>query len=160
MFPVSSSPSSPPSPISNPTTSTPEVREATAKKVEAEQIRKKTFSKQQDSIKNLGVLLRHFAGLELSIECKNGQVFRGILQEVDDYMNLVIQILKASFQSRRTNCDPLDFDMIHIRGSNIRYIHFPDNADLPKLVRLGLDRIKTAQNKYARGTRNTRASVT
>lgn len=121
---------------------------------------------QHDRINNLGILLQHFVGLELAVECKNGKVFRGMLNETDDYMNLVIQITAKGLTVQdedsdcswsTTSCPQINFQVVHIRGSNIRYIHFPDNADLPKLVRLGLDRIKSAKDKYARGTRKRRS---
>ena len=48
------------------------------------------------------------------------------------------------------------FSKIHIRGSTIRYIQFPDNADLSALIRIGFDRKHAAQNRYARGKRQKR----
>jgi len=42
---------------------------------------------------------------------------------------------------------------VHIRGSTIRYIHFPDDADLTGLIRSGIDRERAAANKYKRGLR-------
>mmetsp|Transcript_10315 Transcript_10315/g.19290 ORF Transcript_10315/g.19290 Transcript_10315/m.19290 type:complete len:165 (-) Transcript_10315:555-1049(-) len=141
-------------------------------------------STQYDRIKNLGVILHHFIGLELAVECKNGQMFQGVLLEADDCMNVVLQknntkqnISNLTFQTQQQHQQPHDdndeyfnspspssssfsqiddFQAVHIRGSNIRYIHFPDTADLPKLVRLGLDRIKSATDKYARGIRKRR----
>ena len=42
---------------------------------------------------------------------------------------------------------------LQIRGSKIRYIHFPDNADLGGLVKSGVERERAAKNKYRRGKR-------
>ena len=122
-------------------------------------------------VPNLGTILRHFIGLDLTIELKNGRIYRGQLQEADDYMNLVIrkidkenendhshQMQKQNMHQDRQQNDnhhdnDIDFLMVHIRGPSIRYIHFPANADLPRLVKLGLDRVKTAKDKYERGKR-------
>ena len=124
-------------------------------------------------VPNLGTILRHFIGLDLTIELKNGRIYRGQLQEADDYMNLVIRKIENenehSHQMQRQNMhqdrqqndnhhdNDIDFLMIHIRGPSIRYIHFPANADLPRLVKLGLDRVKTAKDKYERGKRKERS---
>ena len=43
--------------------------------------------------------------------------------------------------------------MMSIRGSNIRCIHFPDNADLKGTVASGIERERAASNKYKRGKR-------
>jgi small nuclear ribonucleoprotein (snRNP)-like protein len=43
----------------------------------------------------------------------------------------------------------------NIRGSKIRYVHFPDNANLPMLVRSGRERERNAANKYQK-TKRTR----
>ena len=139
---------------------------------------------EKSNVSNLGVLLRHFVGLELTVELKNGRVYRGQLHDADDYMNLVIRksqpnnyhtLPAAGIDASATESSPalplpvpvplstlddLDYHMVHIRASSIRYVIFPDNADLPKLVRLGLDRIKTVTDKYARGKRKIRSSTT
>jgi small nuclear ribonucleoprotein (snRNP)-like protein len=48
------------------------------------------------------------------------------------------------------------YRMVHIRGPSIRFVHFPDNADLPALIRMGINRKRTVENKYARGKRSKR----
>ena len=126
-------------------------------------------------------LLRHFSGLELRVELKNGRSYFGFLDDSDDDMNL---ILSSSTSSRTNNnsstsessnylrgqensSNALDnngenelgvfnFSKVQIRGSSIRYIQFPDNADLPAMIRIGLDRKRAAQDKYARGKRQRR----
>jgi len=135
---------------------------------------------QNTNFTNLAVLLRHFVGLELTVELKNGRIYRGQLYEADDYMNLIIKNVNVNHASTRTSTsidhhddilntvtadssnplESIDYQMIHIRGASIRYVHFPDNADLPKLVKQGLDRVKAASDKYARGKRNRRSSTT
>jgi small nuclear ribonucleoprotein (snRNP)-like protein len=45
------------------------------------------------------------------------------------------------------------FPLLQIRGSSIRYIHFPDEVDLAGVVQAGLERARQAVNKYQRGVR-------
>ena len=47
------------------------------------------------------------------------------------------------------------FSSMDIRGANIRYIQFPDNADLNGIVKSGAERERTAAKKYSRGKRKT-----
>ena len=42
---------------------------------------------------------------------------------------------------------------INIRGSNVRYIQFPDNADLPMLISSGRERERNAAKKYQKTKR-------
>lgn len=45
--------------------------------------------------------------------------------------------------------------LLQIRGSTIRYIHFPDQVDLAAVIQAGIHREKEAANKYKRGVRKT-----
>jgi len=131
-------------------------------------------AKQSHHVKNLASILAHFLGLDLMIELKNGRIYRGTLHEADDYMNLVLKNGSASSihpahqpdsEASTARADDklikaVDFDIFQIRGPSIRYIHFPPNADLPRLVKLGLDRVKSAKDKYKRGKRNRRSPTT
>jgi small nuclear ribonucleoprotein (snRNP)-like protein len=118
-------------------------------------------------------------GIELIVELKTGRRIRGILSSADEYMNLTLdhttnttttteeeeeeakkeQRKKEDYSSSTSTGENLlimstsSSSMMSIRGSNIRYIHFPDNADLTGLVRAGVDRERTAANKYKRGKR-------
>ena len=127
--------------------------------------------------KNLGMLLRHFIGLEITIELKTGRIYSGRLNDADDFMNLVLEkvqpeistskslVMDDTYRNSQVSSsaailNDIDYKLIHIRGPRIRYIHFPDNADLPRLVRVGLDRAKAAKDKYARGIRTKRSATT
>ncbi len=138
-------------------------------------------------------LLRHFIGLELGVELKNGRSYYGYLNDSDDDMNLTLsstrndendvstEVVCGTHEKYRTEVyeeqptchtynrvgeeendhqqDDLgifQFSKLQIRGSTIRFIHFPDNADLPALIRVGMDRKRAAQDKYARGKRQKR----
>lgn len=127
--------------------------------------------------KNLGMLLRHFIGLEITVELKTGRIYSGRLNDADDFMNLILEKVQSEISASKspfvvdTNSnsqvspsaailDEIDYKLIHIRGPRIRYIHFPDNADLPRLVRQGIDRAMAAKDKYARGIRTKRSATT
>jgi small nuclear ribonucleoprotein (snRNP)-like protein len=45
------------------------------------------------------------------------------------------------------------FAIVHIRGSTIRYIHFPDKVDLAVVIKQGMDRERSVAQKYKRGVR-------
>ena len=152
----------------------------------------------------LSPLLRHFVGLELSVELKNGRLYFGTLHDADDYMNLILSRACSTTHARNrsnaltalpslsvtsvsnqrgfippigtnTSTDPskigsgtspisslkeeldaIDYKLLHIRGPSIRYIHFPDRANLPALIKMGLDRERNARDKYRRGQRTSR----
>lgn len=127
--------------------------------------------------KNLGMLLRHFIGLEITVELKTGRIYSGRLHDADDFMNLVLEKAQSEISASKSPfivdtysnsqvspsaaiLDKIDYKAIHIRGPIIRYIHFPENVDLPRLVRLGIDRAKAAKDKYARGIRSKRSATT
>jgi len=110
----------------------------------------------------LSPLLKFFIGLDLTVELKNGRKFYGKLDSADG-MNLVLTRATrgqnlAEKQPQLQNDiqgsdDLLEYNMLHIRGSSIRYVIFPNRADLPKLIKLGADRERGARERYARGKR-------
>lgn len=94
--------------------------------------------------KSLASLLRFFQGTQLAVELKTGKIYKGILSSSDDSMNL--QLDDCIFEGKQLL-------QVHIRGSNIRYIHFPDDCDLSLTIKSGMDRERAAANKYKRGLR-------
>ena len=113
--------------------------------------------------RTLTPLLRYFVDLELRVELKSGKSYYGFLQEADDDMNLGLTSTSSSSRKdddiatvNNSNENVFQYSKIHIRGSAIRYIHFPDHADLPALIKLGVDRQRAARDKYARGKRQKR----
>lgn len=96
--------------------------------------------------KSLASLLRFFEGMELAVELKTGRIYRGVLSWSDDFMNVMLDDAVMSNEST-----PLSH--VHIRGATIRYVHFPDDADLAAFVRAGIDRERSAVSKYQRGIR-------
>jgi small nuclear ribonucleoprotein (snRNP)-like protein len=108
---------------------------------------------------NLSSILKYFIGLEIAVELKNGRIYRGILHESDDnHMNLVLRDVNMheSHKIGYNDGSDIDYSLLQIRGSMIRYIQFPDDADLPQLVKMGMNRVKAASDKYNRGKRTSR----
>jgi small nuclear ribonucleoprotein (snRNP)-like protein len=125
--------------------------------------------------KTLGTLLPYFIGMELTIEQKTGRLYTGTLSAADDAMNLTLDDVTLATHrgagvpgSRRrssktqntttTTADTTDtptptFAIVHIRGSKIRYIHFPDKVDLAVVIKQGMDRERSVAQKYKRGVR-------
>jgi len=106
----------------------------------------------------LAPFLRHLRGLVVTVELKSGRSLRGILDEADSFMNLVLRKdtsaddREAQASSSGTPIDDGDdrpFDKVHIRGPLVRYIHFP-RADLARLIKDGTDRERRARDKYKR----------
>ena len=132
-----------------------------------------------DSI--LAPLLRHFVGIDLLVETKQGRSYRGRLREADTYMNLVLtrysrnaQQLESGEGQRESqqliinneSVDPspgndggeseVQFDLVHIRGPSIRYIVFGPDVDITGVIKAGRDRERAASDKYRRGIRKAR----
>ena len=131
----------------------------------------KQNKKSSDS--TLAPLLRHFVGIDLIVETKQGRTFRGTLREADTYMNLVLS-RNISQQSNNNNVTKskllpseqsltdgalaseqlqLRFDLVHIRGPTIRYIVFGPSVDITGVIKAGRDRERAAGDKYRRGVR-------
>lgn len=130
--------------------------------------------------KTLPSLLRYMEGYEIIVELKTGRRIQGTLSSADDYMNLTLDDVhpeKTRNATTPTNNEKADDEKIevvvddnnnnnnliassssilsslNIRGPQIRYIHFPDNADLAGLVRSGVERERNAINQYKRTKR-------
>jgi len=110
---------------------------------------------------SLAPLLRHFVGISLIIETKQGRTFRGTLREADGYMNLVLsRTINKGNQTTISITEGLlsseEFDLVHIRGPSIRYIVFGANIDISGVIKAGRDRERAASDKYRRGVRKAR----
>ena len=97
-------------------------------------------------------------GMEVIVELKTGKRLRGTMSSADDNMNLTLEQTinqpdSLVIEKDRNLLATLETS-IHIRGSNIRCIQFPDNADLRASVSSGMELERTAANKYKRGKRN------
>ena len=110
---------------------------------------------------NLAPLLRHFVGIPLIVETKQGRTFQGTLREADAYMNLVLS--RTTNKGNQTTTSTTEgslaseeFDLVHIRGPSIRYIVFGANVDIAGVVKAGRDRERAASDKYRRGVRKAR----
>ena len=127
-----------------------------------------TNAKPSSTDNDLAPLLRHFIGIDLIVETKQGRTFRGRLREADPYMNLVLS--RTTAQAKKNNQRGQgsthasvgegdtgeQFDWVHIRGPSIRYIVFGANIDVTGVIKAGRDRERSAHDKYQRGIRKVR----
>ena len=134
----------------------------------------------------LGSLLHYFDDLHITVELKNGRQYRGILQthsqSTDDmsvWLHEAIRIdrmdghqhsekpksvKQVSYQSSTSAATPHEdiaattktIPRLHVRGSTIRYIHFPPKANLARMVQHGKERERHGANMYQRGVRKQR----
>ena len=118
-------------------------------------------SKSSSTDTSLAPLLRHFVGISLIVETKQGRTFRGNLREADVYMNLVLS--RTTNKGNQTTTSTTEgslaseeFDLVHIRGPSIRYIVFGANVDITGVIKAGRDRERAASDKYRRGVRKAR----
>jgi small nuclear ribonucleoprotein (snRNP)-like protein len=118
-----------------------------------------TMNKKGPKQKSLGSLLPYFIGMELTIEQKTGRLYTGTLSAADDAMNLTLDdatLATHSGSRSSSSSGPLItpiFAIVHIRGSTIRYIHFPERVDLAVIIKQGMDRERSVAQKYKRGVR-------
>jgi len=116
--------------------------------------------------KSLCNLLHYFVGVDLSVELKTGRIYKGSLSSADAFMNLELDDAtietswRASKNNQQSSSTTLLLKSVHIRGSNIRYLHFPDDLDFIAVIRAGMDREQSASAKYQRGKRSIRSSTT
>ena len=106
------------------------------------------------SHRTLAALLKYFQDVPLRVELKNGRTYRGTLESADLHMSLtltdVVQHYPPPSSAQNETCI---LPLMQIRGSTIRYIHFPDHLDLAAVVKAGIQREKEAVDKYKRGVR-------
>lgn len=121
----------------------------------------KSSSTDSSSAGLLAPLLRHFVGIDVIVETKQGRKFLGRLKEADAYMNLILSRNNTLLTTGVTtdnddgaaDDDEETFNWIHIRGPTIRYIIFGANVDIPGVIRAGRDRERAAGDRYRRGVR-------
>jgi small nuclear ribonucleoprotein (snRNP)-like protein len=124
-----------------------------------------TTAPNKSSLRTLASLLKYFVGLTVTVELKNGRLYKGELTEADKCMNLslegAVDITSTSNKTKNQNNSKnavvlASFMELSIRGSTIRYIHFPDNCDIPLTIKGGQDRERRVSNKYQRGVRKSK----
>lgn len=107
--------------------------------------------------RTIGSILRYFVGMELQVELKTGRTYAGRLQSADDGMNLLLEEARVVMTSlpatqRVAGADQL-LSIVSLRGSTIRYIHFPPSINLTAAIKAGADRERAASHKYKKYTR-------
>ena len=109
------------------------------------------------SYRTLASVLKYFIDLPLTVEGKDGRQYRGILQEANHHMALVLSDVELVAPKQRsttiTTSRNNKLPFLHIRGHAIRYIHFPVHVDLAAGIQAGVARERAARHKYQRGVR-------
>mmetsp|Transcript_5357 Transcript_5357/g.13459 ORF Transcript_5357/g.13459 Transcript_5357/m.13459 type:complete len:153 (+) Transcript_5357:150-608(+) len=122
----------------------------------------KQHKHRSDARTTLGSLLKYMEGYEVIVELKTGKRHRGLLVSADDNMNLILEEDSGANDGNEpqggttTAVAPSPLlvpNPRNIRGSKIRYIHFPDNANLPVMIRSGRERERNASKKYQKTKR-------
>lgn len=85
---------------------------------------------------NLGVpckLLREFKDRKVTIEANNGEVYRGILHDVEENLSVSLDEVKATMSDGKV----VQMKGIYLKGSRIRLISLPESAAdyMPQLTR-------------------------
>lgn len=85
---------------------------------------------------NLGVpckLLNEFKDRKVTIEANNGEIYRGIVSDVEENLSVSLDDVKATM----TDGKIVQMKGVYIKGSRIRLISLPDSAAdyMPKLTR-------------------------
>jgi small nuclear ribonucleoprotein (snRNP)-like protein len=117
---------------------------------------------QNKSFRTLGSLLRYFIGCELGVELKTGRIYRGILDASDDSMSLTLSDAwlsvnphqSSSVDDHEQHSTSQRHALLSIRGSQIRYIHFPDDANVTAIIKQGVERESAARKQYQRQIRS------
>lgn len=105
-------------------------------------------SQKKKQPKSLATFLRHFIGITLSVELKNGKIIRGNLTASDGEMNIMLEDVESLGLGL-----PLDVNTFYIRGSTVRFVHFPNDLPLANVVKNSLTLERTASRRYQRVVR-------
>lgn len=90
---------------------------------------------------SLASLLRYLHGVSVTVELKSGRSHSGVLQSTDSDLNLVLRTQR--------------YPTLHLRGSSIRYVRFPDDLDILETIHQGMDRRNAAFQRHKRSVRTT-----
>lgn len=89
----------------------------------------------------------------VTVELKNGAIATGSIAGADPSMNLVLKTVKM-IPSRGAN--PVQLDMLSIRGNNIRYVILPNALALDTLLLDDVPKQKTKKRETGPAARGTR----
>lgn len=140
-----------------------------------QQLPSKSSKPNNNNNKTLGHFLRYFEGMVVAAELKTGKILRGTLDSAESDMTLVLSdVTLVSLLGSTNNPTPSSTDspplaVVQIRGSHVRYIHFLADSDadgttaaaassssyldLAQVIKRGMDRERSASQKYQRGVR-------
>lgn len=85
---------------------------------------------ERQSERTLVCVIQALMGLELLVELRNDLSIRGFLDDCDNAMNVII---KDAMIEDVEGCQK-HMPLIFVRGSNIRFVHIPDNVNIMQAV--------------------------
>jgi len=83
------------------------------------------------------------------VELRNETQIRGVIDEVDDTMNLLMSDLELTRYKQPTE----SFNIMFISGKNVRYVEIPDSIDVACTLDVFSEKIERARKSYSRGNR-------
>ena len=85
-------------------------------------------------------LLKAVEGKETIVELRNERIVEGHIDKVDGYMNITMSDVTLKLPLVGTE---RKFDSFYVTGSNIRYVHIPDEIDMRKSMEKVLKKYNT-----------------
>ena len=82
-------------------------------------------------------LLKAVEGKETVVELRNDRIVDGHIDRVDGYMNITMSDVTLKLPLVGTE---RKFDSFYVTGSNIRYVHIPDEIDMRKAAGFSLQK--------------------
>ncbi|XP_057316980.1 U7 snRNA-associated Sm-like protein LSm10 [Hydractinia symbiolongicarpus] len=106
--------------------------------------------------RSLLCLLRACQGYRTMVELRNETTVLGKILNCDGFMNLTVEDVVVN----KISGEQQEFTHMHILGSNIRYVHIPDEIDMQSAI-LGeltkLNRSRRTGSQFGRGRGNFRS---
>jgi len=82
----------------------------------------------------------------LTIECKKGNLYKGFLEEIDEYSN--ITLLKAEKSTINNSSSWKQMESVVIKGTQVQFITLPPNFDSISSIKEAERRKKAATERY------------
>jgi small nuclear ribonucleoprotein (snRNP)-like protein len=117
-------------------------------------------------LRSLAHILKYLVDVPVTVEAKDGRHYQGILSAADQNLALTLvdvtvttpppsrhQKTTVPSTTTTTTTTSSSFELVHVRGSLIRYLHLPSDIDVAALIKAGQQREQAARQKYQRGVR-------
>ena len=98
-------------------------------------------------VRSLACFVQALEGLQVLIELRYDTLIRGMLDQVDEHMNLT---LSSVVVEKMSNGEKHEMPFIHVRGRVVRYVHVPSNVRPHTAIEDHRKRISEARQLHAR----------